>query len=106
MALASAVRGARYIAQQITWTDEDGTVVDLTGATLIGYKRSIRSRTVTPLDGTLTLVTPAAGVFSWAYGANDVGVTGFFEVQFIATFPGGLKDKTMLEQWMVTGALA
>lgn len=106
MALADAVVGARYIAQQITWTDEDGTVVDLTGSTITGYKRLIGgSGAKVALDGTLSLVTAASGIFSWAYGAVDVGVAGQYEVQFIATYGGGLKEKTLKMNWLVHEAL-
>lgn len=105
MPLSDAVEGARYIAQQITWTDEDGTVVDLTGATITGYKRRIGSSTEVALDGTLSLVTAASGIFSWAYGAVDVGTAGQFIVQFIATYGGGLKEKTLVQPWQVHEAL-
>jgi len=105
MALADAVQGARYIAQQVTWTDEDGTAVDLTGATITGYKRHARTKEVTPLDGTFTLVTPASGIFSWAYGEDDVETPGTYHVQFIATYGGGLAEKTLMASWTVYDAL-
>lgn len=104
MALADAVQGARYIAQQITWTDEDGTAVDLTGATLTGRKRHTRTGETAALDGTLTLVNAEAGVFSWAYGETDVAEAGRFSVQFIATF-GTLAEKTVAARWVVHEAI-
>jgi hypothetical protein len=110
MALADAVQGSRYIAQQITWTDEDGTAVDLTGATLTGRIRSLDDRNLAPraIDGTLTPDPDQVnniGDFSWAYGATDVGTAGSFQVQFIATFVGGLSEKTLLEEWTVHAAI-
>lgn len=107
MALSFAVEGARYIAQSITWTDEDGTAVDLTGAVLSGRIRNTATGVVTAIDGTLTPDADQAtnpGVFTWAYGTNDVGTVGLFEVQFIATF-GSLTEKTLLEKWQVYDAL-
>ena len=104
MALADAVEGARYVAQQITWSDSDGNAVDLTGATLTGYIKPNGGST-RAIDGTLSLVTAASGIFSWAYGSTDVGTTGHFLVQFIATYGGGLKDKTLLTPWKVNAAI-
>ena len=104
MALSDAVEGASYIAQQITWTDEDGTVVDLTGATITGKLKNLETGAVTSIDGTLALVTAASGIFSWAYGAADVGTVGQFQAQFIATY-GGLSEKTLVEPWRVHDAL-
>jgi len=103
MALAAAVQNARHTAQQITWTDDQGNAVDLTGATLTGY---IRQNGVTRvIDGVLALVTAVAGVFSWTYGTNDVGTDGDAEVQFVATFGDGTKDKTLISVWRVHNAL-
>lgn len=101
MALANAVEGARHTAQQITWQDENGTAVNLTGATITGYKKANSDGTITALDGTLTLVTAASGVFSWAYGAVDVGTVGKYKVQFIATYSDTTKDKTLHHDWEV-----
>lgn len=105
MALADAVQNARHSAQSITWTNE-GTAVNLTGATLTGVKRHKATGVVTALDGTLTLVTPASGVFSWTYGATDVGAAGLFEVQFIATFADTTVERTIAEDWRVHDAHA
>jgi len=108
MALAAAVKGARYIAQQVTWTDEDGTAVDLTGVTLTGYKRSKTGGAAVAIDGSLTPDADQVtnkGVFAWAYGAVDVSTVGQFNVQFIATYVGGLKEKTLITTWTVNEAL-
>lgn len=88
MALAAAVKGARHIGQTITFTDDDGTAVNLTGATLTGVIRSLASGATRAIDGTLALATPASGIFTWSYGAVDVGTVGKFEVQFTATISG------------------
>ena len=108
MALSSGVVGARHLAQQITWTDEDGTVLDLTSATITGVKRNTGDNTSLALDGTLALVTATSGIFSWTYGAVDVGAAGKFEVQFTATYTGGATDleRTLVHNWEVIEALA
>lgn len=103
MALAAAVQNARHTAQQITWSDDQGNAVDLTGATLTGYIK--QGGVVRAIDGALALVTAASGVFSWTYGTNDVATDGDAEVQFVATYGGGTKDKTLISPWRVYNAL-
>ena len=105
MALSNAVEGARHTAQQITWTDESGTAVPLTNATVTGYKKSLSTGTAAALDGNLNTTDASNGVFTWTYGSTDVGTVDRYKVQFIATFPDSSKDKTLLEQWRVYDAL-
>ena len=104
MALAKAVEGARHTAQQITWSDEDGNAVNLTGATITGYKKANSDGTITALDGAFALVTPASGIFTWTYGAADVGTVGRYEVQLIATYGDSTKDKSLHYAWEVIDA--
>ena len=104
MALADGVVAARHIGQTITWTDEDGTVLDLTGATITGFVRPNHSGTVRAIDGVLVLSDAVNGVFTWAYGANDVSEYGDFEVQFVATYT--LLEKTILMAWHVHEGLS
>lgn len=106
MALAKAVKGARKIAQQITWTDEDGTAVNLTGTTITAVIRNKNNKgSVRAADGAFSLVTPASGIFSWAYGSADTGTAGEFEVQFTATYADTLKELSLLMDWEVEDQL-
>lgn len=106
MSLSSAVQGARYTGQRITWRDKDGDAQNLTGATLTGRLRNRETGVARAIDGTLTVDGDATeGVFVWAYGATDVSEAGKFDAQFIATYGGGLADKTMLERWTVVEAI-
>lgn len=104
MALANAVEGARHVPQRITWSDTDGDPVDLTDATLSGRIRD-EAGVARAIDGELTIVTAASGIFDWDYGALDVGDPGVFEVQFTATYGVADLDRTLHETWMVTEAL-
>lgn len=104
MELASAIEGARHTAQQVTWTYDDGTTVNLTGATITGYKRDRRTGEVTALDGTLTITDAANGVFTWAYGENDVAEPGIYSVQFVATFGTDDVEKSLPGIWRVHDA--
>ena len=104
MSLPRAVVGARHSAVQITWTKENGDPHDLTGSTVTGTIQS-SGGTARAIDGTLALVTPASGIFSWEYGAVDVGAAGTFQVQFKATYPGGAYDLSFPEPWVVEPVL-
>ena len=65
MALADAVAGALRPAQSITWTRDDGTAENLTGATLTGTLQPLGG-TQRAIVGVLTVTTAASGIFSWA----------------------------------------
>lgn len=105
MALASAVKGARHTGQQITWLRQDDTAVNLTGTTLTGRLRDRKTGVARAIDGTLTLVTPASGIFNWVYGALDVGTAGMFDVQVTATYADTLKEISFLSEWWVEEAI-
>jgi hypothetical protein len=100
MPLANAIQYARKRSQTITWTDEDGTAINLTGATLRAIKWD-RNENETSVTGTLTLVTAASGIFTWAYSEYDVATAGTFMVQFIANYPGSLAELSYRTPWRV-----
>lgn len=108
MALAAAIKGAKRPSQTITWTRADGTAEDLSGATLAGYIRNLRTGETRAIDGTLTLVTAASGIFSWDYGDNDVSEAGeAFVVQFVASFGSDpTPAKTVASTWTVYDGLS
>jgi hypothetical protein len=106
MGLSKAIQGSNHTVQQITWKDERGNAVNLTGATITGKIHPHNdSSSVVAVDGTLSLVTAASGIFSWAYGTVDVGTVGSFVVQFIATYADTTKEKCFKEQFTVDDAL-
>jgi hypothetical protein len=100
MALAPAVAGALRPSQVITWTREDGSAEDLTGATITGTLKP-RGGTTRAIAGTLTVTTAASGIFTWAYDAADV-VAGLYEVQFNAAFAASpTPARTYITSWLV-----
>ena len=102
MALADAVVGARKVGQTITWTDADGTALDITGVTLTAVRKNLDTGLVTAITGTLDpAIDPTNGVFSWTYTALDVVEAGRFLVQFTATWPDTLKARSLSEDWFV-----
>lgn len=102
MTLPRAIAGARNTGLQITWTQEDGTAQNLTGATLTGTIED-KDGVTRSITGTLALVTAASGIFSWAYSAADVATVGRYLVQFKATYTNF--DLSYPEVWIVERAL-
>lgn len=107
MALSEAVQGAIRPAQVVTWTREDGTAENLTGATLTGKVKNWRTGLTRSITGTLVLTDAANGVFTWTYSAADVGTAGRHDVQITASFASGLTPgRNYKSRWMVREALA
>lgn len=104
MALQDAVVAARHTGQQITWNDAQGNAKNLTGAIVSGRIRNKITGQARAIVGTLDLVTPASGIFSWEYATEDVAESGDFLVQFVATF-GAANDKSFAQNWKVHEAL-
>jgi hypothetical protein len=109
MTLSSGVVGARHTAQRITWYKENSTTgYDLTGATITARIQD-RNGIGRAADGVFTpdadqVTNP--GVFTWAYGALDVGTAGDdYHVQFIASYVDSKNDKTFIADWKVVEAL-
>lgn len=106
MALAQAIQDSLRPSQIITWTRGDGTPENLTGATLTGKIRDNVSGTVRAIAGTLTVTDATAGVFTWAYHADDVADAGKFMVQFMAAFGDNpTPARTIASEWFVYEAL-
>lgn len=84
--LADAVQGGKRPSQTITWGDEDGAPLDLSGATITARIRNRATGVAVDSDGTFTVTNGASGQFRWDYGTNDVATAGRFEVQFTAVF--------------------
>ncbi len=104
MALAHAIEGGTRPSQVVTWTRDDSTPEDLSGATLTGtIKNSLG--VVRAIAGTLTVTTAASGIFTWAYHAADVATAGKCRVQFTATFgTTPTPAKTVIADWVVLPA--
>ena len=106
MALSRAVQGSNHTVQQVTWKDERGNAIDLTGATITGKKHPHNdSGTVVAVDGALALSNATAGIFTWTYGTVDIGTVGSFVVQFFATYADTTKEKSFKEEFRVEDAL-
>lgn len=99
--LPSVVVGDRKRALTITWTDDNGVAIDLTGATLTGEIKNMSTSAEAAITGTLTIVTATSGIFTWARSAADVATAGLFRVRFAATYSGPLDTKSFAAEWRV-----
>ena len=106
MALPDAVQGARRPSLQITWTDETGVALDLSGATITARVQDASTGEARDADGTFTIVTAGNGVFRWDFGTEDVETAGTYRVQFNAAFGSDpTPAKTFLARWRVLAAI-
>lgn len=101
MALATAVEGSLWPPQAITWSTEDGTLPDLTGATITGAIKDLSAGTTRAIAGTLAVTDGPAAQFQWTYDAADV-VAGRYQVQFNAVLASGpTPARTFTDEWVV-----
>ena len=101
--LPGAVQSSRDTVT-IHWLFAEGTPVNLTAATITGNKRDVSTGTVSALDGGFAVVGGAAGIFTWAYGATDVGTAGKYVVQF-KSVSGGTTTYSSKLAWEVEETL-
>jgi hypothetical protein len=106
MALPDAVQGGKRPSPLITWLDNDGVAVDLSGATITARIQDANTGTARDADGTFTITNAAGGVFRWDLGTTDVGTAGTYKVQFVAVFGAApTPAKTFLARWRVLTAI-
>lgn len=74
-----------------TITYEDGTPVDLTGATVTFKMRALNSTTL-KVNTAATVVTPSAGTVRYDWASADVDTAGQFLVWWVVTIGGKTQD--------------
>lgn len=101
------VYGANHPTYTITWTDELGTAVNLTGATITGRIKNISTGSAAALTGTIALVTAASGIFSYIPSTTDTTRTPdrAYRIQFIATFGDTTIEKTFAKPCWIEEAI-
>lgn len=77
----------------ITCQFSDGSIQDLTGATVTFSLRSAAGATIIT-GGACTILTPTAGTVEYIWGANDTTTAGVgdFQGEFHATLASGKKE--------------
>jgi hypothetical protein len=99
-ALPSIVQNSRHTGLSLTWL-AGSAAKDLTGATLTGTITDASGNT-RAITGTLNIVNPTAGTFTWAFSTIDVATVGNFTVQFTATYSSdSLPDTSYELPWAV-----
>lgn len=75
----------------ITWQDDSGAAVNLTGATVTLRLQPLPPSTAATFaaTGTITLTTPASGIFTWVPSSTDVATAANYNAQFKAVLSGG-----------------
>lgn len=102
MALPDAVKGGKRPSPLLTWTDDNGTALDLSDAVITAVILDVTSQVERAADGVFTVTNGPGGVFRWDYGTNDVATKGTFIVQFTATFQANpTPAKTFGMSWRV-----
>lgn len=102
MALPPAVQFSRKRSITITWTDDDGAAINLTGSTITGIIE--RAGVQTAITGTLALSVAASGIFTWTFSAADVAQAGSFFVMFRAKYSDTLSEISYRTPWKVLPA--
>lgn len=104
--LAAAVAGAKRPSQVVTWADDDGIPLDLTGATITARIKNKSTGAAANSDGTFTVTNADTGEFRWDYGTADVAADGNYEVQFTASFgTAPTPARTIKANWQVHRAI-
>lgn len=83
-------RGDRLPKLTATFTNEDGTPVDLTTATGVTFTLTHVDGTVKIAAGACTVTDADAGQVEYAWAAADVNTSGDYFGKFTATFPSSL----------------
>jgi len=103
--IPNAIEGAEHTPYGITWTFEDGTALDLTGAVITGLANNLADGINKVLPSSRFTITDALnGKFDWVIDPTDVDTPGTFEVQFTATFSPTIA-KTFRAEWVVEAAV-
>ncbi len=91
--IPKAIVGAIRTPYRVTWLDEDGDAIDLTGATITGIANNLATGDNKTFESTqfVLIDSGANDVFDWTLRLADIDTPGTYEVQFTATFVAGGK---------------
>ena len=85
MAITPFYVGQTHVKLSLTWQDDSGTAVDLTGATVTCRFLPVHGAGFAG-TGTVNVTNAAGGVFTYAFSAGDVATAGDYTLQFKAVY--------------------
>ena len=104
--LEPAARGSSFGGQFVRWISQNNLLtINLRRVQIRGRKRNYDTGVITAITGLLQPDQDDPTRFKWSYSAQDVAVSGLFEVQFSAHYPDQTIDKTPIMHWNVTDAI-
>jgi hypothetical protein len=80
--------GATHRPFWFTWTEDDGTPIDLTGATLSARFRNHSSGAAINGTGVFADQGYSGGQFTYKMASSDISTAGNYEVQITASWSG------------------
>lgn len=104
--MKSVIQGSRKRGKRIQWLDDDRQAPDLTSAVITARIINMRTGVAFNSDGAFAVVNPGTqGIFTWAFGTLDTATAGDFYVQFTATYPDTLIERTYQDTLTVLPAI-
>ncbi len=89
MTTSYMTKGDLYPSIEATLKYLDGTVVDLTDATVVKFHMTKEDGTVIVEDGSGSIVSPAGGVVGYNWQEGDTDVSGVCYAEFVVTLSNG-----------------
>jgi len=80
--------GQTHVVLQLTWQDDSGVAVDLTGAAVTARIKPING-TGSAATGTLVVTNAATGNLTYKWATAEVATVGEYEIQFKAVYGDG-----------------
>jgi BppU N-terminal domain len=74
--------------------DQNGNIINLTGATIV-LRAVSGGQTTTTLAGSVTVTNAAGGNISYAWNATDTATPGSYQLWYIVTMSGGAKEHSV-----------
>lgn len=87
-------------ALRLTARDDQGAVVDLTGASAKFLMRGAFPPRASKVDAAAVVETPAGGVLRYDWVAGDLDTAGNFDAEFEVTLSGGGLETFPKDGWL------
>lgn len=89
MSYTPVTTGDNHDGLACTWQRDDGTAVDITGATITFRWQSTPGGTVVDGNGTVTITSAAAGQFTYKFGTTELAFSGSYTFQWKGVWGDG-----------------